>query len=237
MNRRYPHLWLDLDQTLYDFKNASRQALQATFTELQIPYVAENFLAYEQCNHDCWTAFENREMDAKLLRTERFRRFFERIGYRNEHLLQDISDSYLRHIVEFTTLLPGAIDFLKTVGPGRTVTIITNGLREAQRPRLAMENGIAGLFDHEVISDEIGVAKPDPGFFNVARQRCGAERKADILIVGDSLNSDIRGGLQYGVDTLWFNWENKPNDSPWQPTYERTDFEQIIDLLSTPAGA
>ena len=233
MALRYPHLWLDLDQTLYDFKNASQQALKATFKDLAIPHTSENFLAYEHCNYDCWTAFENKEMDAKLLRTERFRRFFERIGYRNEQLLMDISDTYLRYIVEHTTVLPGALDFLKQVRPGRTITIITNGLREAQRPRLRMPGGIGGLYDHALVSDELGVAKPATEFFELAARECGMTDKSEVLVVGDGLNSDIRGGLQYRVDTVWFNWEDKPNSTPWQPTYVAHDFTGILEILAS----
>jgi FMN phosphatase YigB (HAD superfamily) len=113
--------------------------------------------------------------------------------------------------------------------------LITNGLKEVQRPRLA-RSAISGYFADIVISEEVGAAKPDARIFDAAFQRMGHPRKADVLMVGDSMSSDIRGGKAYGIDTCWFNPASKLRELDVDSRYEIADLCELVDLLAETEG-
>ena len=206
-----PHLWFDLDETLLDFTRAARTALHDVFNRLDIEASEANILLYETCNHECWTALENGEMTAQFLRGERFRRFLERLGHATEEAPEAVNDFYLRQLVEHTEPLPGALETLRRLRKGgHTISIITNGLREVQPPRLE-RTGVAELVNGTtVISDDIGVAKPDVRYFDHVWDQLGRPPKNEITVIGDSANSDLRGGMNFGVRTIWINARDKP---------------------------
>lgn len=223
-----PHLWFDLDETLLDFTGAARLALGDVFEKLHLEPSDANVLLYETCNHECWTALENGEMTAQLLRGERFRRFFERLGFSTDVAPERINAFYLERLVEHTQPLPGALDTLRRLhGNGHTLSLITNGLREVQPPRIARTGVGRWVNGATVISDEIGVAKPDERYFDYVWQRLGRPPKADITVIGDSANSDLRGGLNFGVRTVWVNARGKTLPPGMHPDRE---VRSVIEL-------
>jgi 2-haloacid dehalogenase len=113
--------------------------------------------------------------------------------------------------------------------------IITNGLRDVQRPRIA-KSAIGGCFAGVVISEEVGASKPDGRIFEVAFERMGCPRKEDVLIVGDSLSSDMQGGSDYGIDTCWFNPQKKPRDPDVEIDYEIRDLRELLALVEVADG-
>jgi FMN phosphatase YigB (HAD superfamily) len=110
------------------------------------------------------------------------------------------------------------------------LALITNGLHDVQRPRL--ENSpIRDFFEMVAISEEIGAAKPDPRFFDYVLQKIGNPSRSDVLVIGDSLTSDIQGGMNAGLDTCWYNPSGIPADPRFKPTYEIQTYSQLVDLL------
>ena len=103
----------------------------------------------------------------------------------------------------------GAYEVLQTLAKTSQIAILTNGLQSVQRGRLARSQ-IKPFIREIIISEEIGVAKPHVAFFEVASARTGNPPKSDILLIGDSLTSDIRGGVDYGIDTCWYNPTGEP---------------------------
>ena len=110
------------------------------------------------------------------------------------------------------------------------LALITNGLKEVQRSRLAGST-IGDCFEAVVISDEVGAAKPDRAIFEIAFSRMNHPRNEQVLIVGDSLTSDIRGGADYGIDTCWFNPMRKPRDLDVESQYEISDLSELLDIV------
>jgi HAD superfamily hydrolase (TIGR01509 family) len=110
------------------------------------------------------------------------------------------------------------------------LVLITNGLKEVQRSRLARST-ISDCFSDVVISDEVGAAKPDVRIFQVAFERMGNPEKADVLIVGDSLTSDIKGGNEYGIDTCWFNPAQLVCDQDVEIQYEIRRLDELRTIV------
>jgi HAD superfamily hydrolase (TIGR01509 family) len=111
------------------------------------------------------------------------------------------------------------------------LALITNGLKQVQRSRLA-QSSIGKYFEVVLISDELGVAKPHPDIFTVAFKAMGNPEKEHVLIIGDSLSSDIKGGSDYGIDTCWFNPHGKQPDAGIKITYEIQSLPQILTILN-----
>ncbi|MCA9932829.1 MAG: HAD-IA family hydrolase, partial [Anaerolineales bacterium] len=104
------------------------------------------------------------------------------------------------------------------------IAIITNGIAAVQRPRMA-RSPLQPFVEAFIISEEVGVAKPDPAIFDVAFAQMGEPQRTAVLIIGDSLSSDMQGGLNYGIDTCWYNPHGHTGSLP--VTYE---IRQLADL-------
>ena len=112
------------------------------------------------------------------------------------------------------------------------MVLLTNGLKAVQRPRFA-RSALRECFHDVVISEEVGFAKPDPRIFDIAFERMGQPAKEEVLMVGDSLNADIRGGIGYGIDTCWFNPEGAPREggSELAIRYEIRHLGELASLI------
>lgn len=225
----YPWILFDLDNTLYDFDAASHFALLKTFEEQGIEGSQKHQEAYYKINHACWTAFENGTMDFATLRNIRFKRFVEQLGLKAD--AKTMSDRYLQLLSVADHKIEGAIPLLDYLKPRHHLAVVTNGLKEVKRPQLS-KPAIAHYFKAIIISEEIGVAKPHRGFFEQTFERIGQPPKSEVIIVGDNLNSDIRGGNDFGIATCWFNPKQKRNDTAVNATFEIDRLDQLIDLVS-----
>jgi len=189
----------------------------------------EKYSVYKKHNHEAWQLFEQGKIDAGALRSQRFDRFFSEIDFEYDGL--KANNQYLDLLVENVQLIPTALELLKELeARALKMLIITNGLKEVQKPRIR-KMGLTGFFRDIIVSDEIGVAKPDVRFFKVAEKAAGTPQKDKVLVVGDSLSSDIAGGNNYGYDTCWYNPTGKSLVGAVRPQYEVNTLNEIIKLL------
>ena len=184
--------------------------------------------AYRRINVAAWHAFERGELQVTDLRSLRFARFFDEFGLDGDPL--GTSDRYIAFLGQGHYLLDGAEALIAAVTGRYDLALITNGISHVQRPRLAA-SPLANSFNPVVISDEIGVAKPDSAYFDHAFSRMGWPAREDVLIIGDSLSSDMQGGQNYGVDTCWFNPEGKKAPADLQITYEVRSLSELAGRL------
>ena len=224
----YDWIFFDADNTLFDFDRAEHDALELVLVDLGAAYDESYFEVYQQINKACWRAFENGELPKNQLRTIRFERFFAHYGLVADP--GDVSRKYLQKLSESAHLLEGADDLLLRLSNDYRLALVTNGLKEVQRPRFA-RSGIEHYFELIVVSDEIGVAKPERGFFDYVFRQIGGPRPDRVLIVGDNLNSDIRGGIQYGIDTCWYNPNGFRGEITVRPTYTIQKLEELPSIL------
>lgn len=228
---KIPYTWLffDADDTLFDYSRAENNALTATAEEFGLAGVPGLMPAYHAINQAIWIEFEQGKIDALRLRSERFARLFASLGIPTE--AEVFSLRYLVHLSRGFFLFDGVPQLLAKVAGQFQMGLITNGLPEVQRPRLS-GSGIGAYFKFVAISEELGLTKPDPAFFSAALAMAGNPDPRQVLVIGDSLSSDIRGGIQSGLDTLWYNPRGKAPDARWPATYEARTFTEILDILT-----
>jgi 2-haloacid dehalogenase len=232
MKKHYPWLWFDADGTLFDYNSAETVALQNTFHSLQLPFEEGYLNIYREINHRLWQALEKQEITPAALRFRRFELLLQELQLNASY--EEMSNIYVEQLASCAELMDGARDVLESLHKHSRIAIVTNGLQSVQRSRLA-HSVIKELISDIIISEEIGKAKPDAAFFETAAARLAARfgscPKTDILIIGDSLTSDIQGGVNYGIDTCWYNpgLEQKPDGLPI--TYEIRRLNELLDLL------
>ena len=221
----YQWLLFDADNTLFDFNLAEVKALENAFTDFGYRYNGTTGDTYRAINKQVWEQLEKGTITAAELRTARFSQLFDAIGIQGEP--EPFSEAYLRHLANCGDLIDGAESLIQQLSQNYNLALITNGLSDVQRPRLAA-SPLEPYFKTITISDEIGVAKPDSGIFDVAFGQMGNPQKTAVLIIGDSLSSDMQGGLNYGIDTCWYNPENKPTEMPVSYNIQRLDELEML---------
>ncbi len=225
----YTDLLFDIDNTLLDFKNGSRQAFSLTFGALGLDHSDEVYAVYNRINTAIWKQFESREIDAVTLRYKRFDDTMKALGIEGIDG-KTLSTNYLKNLIQTTTLYPAVEQLLTNLHSSYRLHVITNGLKEVQRARLKRLN-IDHLFTSITVSDEISVAKPQTAYFDHVFDNSPFKlTKANTLVIGDSLTSDIQGGNNYGLDTCWVN-HGKPNTTAIRPTYSIAEVIQVITIL------
>lgn len=228
MTTRYRWLLFDADDTLFDFGAAEAKALAEAFDEADVPFQPAWAPVYQRVNSAAWRAFEEGRITASSLRVQRFEDLFAEIGLGLDP--SAFSAVYLRHLGGQSQLVDGAAELVDAVRATHRIAIITNGLADVQRPRVA-RSAIAPWIEHLVISEEVGAAKPDAAIFDVAMRRMGDPKPAEVLLIGDSLASDIAGGVAYGIDTCWFNPRGKPAGDGAAATYQIGRLGDLLALL------
>ena len=225
---KYELLLIAADDTIFDYDRAEAYAFAATSRDLGVDYDEDRHLpVYRRINEGMWKALERGEIDQARLATERFRRTFEEL--RIEVNAGEFSDRYLERLGEADFLLPEAQATVEALAKEVSLVLLTNGLSRVQRSRFA-RSPVTRHFNQIVISDEVGVKKPDPGIFALATEGFDHIRKEAILMVGDSLSSDIRGGVNFGIDTCWYNPRQRPLPEDPRPTYQIDALSQLLEL-------
>jgi putative hydrolase of the HAD superfamily len=204
----YKAIFFDADDTLFDFPRAMRVALRACRREFGLR-VAQGALveAYRRHNLDVWRAFERGETDQAALRVERFRRLAAELGIR-ELPFDRISVFYLEALSSQPQLFPGALATIRRLAKKFPLALITNGIAMVQRRRFAA-SPITAYFQAVVISEEVGIAKPDPRIFAPALRKIGVDA-GEVLYVGDSVTSDMAAARNAGMDFCWLNPDGIP---------------------------
>jgi 2-haloacid dehalogenase len=229
MTQRYQWLIFDADDTLFDYAQAEQNALESTFHEFQLPYDTRTLELYRVINQQLWLRFEKREVTGAQIRTERFAQLLDALQL---HEPQGLAERYVDHLAEQTALMRGARETLDALHQTHRIAIATNGMTRVQRPRLA-RSPLAPFVSELIISEEGGAAKPAREFFDYAFARMGQPRKQDVLLIGDSLTSDMQGGAAYGIDTCWYNPKRQPRPAQPKVTHEIHDLRELIDLVGS----
>ncbi len=228
----YQWLLFDADGTLFDYDRAEAQALKGTFRDFNLPFEPEHAAEYQKINHQIWLDFENGQITAEALRVVRFERLFAatRVESGSPAFAEEFSGRYLHNLALASDLMAGAEQVVRALKARYHLGLITNGLKDVQRPRLA-RSAIADCFEIVAVSEEMGVAKPDPRYFDAVFEMMGRPAREGVLVIGDSLTSDIQGGVKYGLDTCWYNPGGRASDPRFKATYQIQKLEELINLL------
>lgn len=222
---RYKAVLFDVDDTLLDFQAGNRNAVNQLMDELGY-FDPDRYDQYEAINLKCWQALEAGLLTQNQLKLARFVRFFDRYPVPGDP--RWAAERFVTLLGQQSILLPHALETVAQIAERLPVAIVTNGITAIQRSRLAL----SPLKDHVtevVISEEVGVSKPRPGIFEIALDRLGV-KAGEALMVGDGVNSDIRGANNAFIDACWYNPEGKALPEGVHAEYEITDIRQCVDI-------
>jgi len=228
--KHYQTLLFDLDDTLLDFGQAENQALEKLFMELAIPLTKDMRETYKMFNTGLWRAHEEGKIGREELVNTRFAIFFEHYGKKVDGA--EYERKYRSYLNDGHQLIEGAMELIQTLRDKFELYIVTNGVVATQEKRLK-DSGLSPYFHHVFVSEEVGYQKPKLEFFDHVFQKLSHVDKAKTLIIGDSLTSDIQGGVNAGIDTCWYNPHAKKNNIDVQPTYEIRKLEELGRILNT----
>jgi YjjG family noncanonical pyrimidine nucleotidase len=201
-------IYFDLDDTLLDFTNASKRAFAKLLAHYQLSNEKISYDIYQIGNHKTWIEFEQNKISSQELRSLRFKRFLSAIHCSRKLNPLEMNQTYILYLIDETTLIPGATELIHFFKGKIPMGILTNGLKEAQRPRL-MKAALFSFFNEVIVSDEIGISKPNPSIFDFARRQAGNISNGHILLIGDNPYTDIQPAQKAGFKTIWYNPDNK----------------------------
>lgn len=219
---------LDLDDTILDFKKAESQALCKTLCSLGIEPSQHIVQLYSDYNLSQWKRLERGEITRAEVKVNRYRLLFDDLGV-------DVSPEKATQIYEDNLcighyFIQGAPEMLKKLKDRFDLYLVSNGTKRVQEGRLSSA-GISGCFKEIFISENVGYNKPSKGFFDFCFSRIPDFKKEETVIIGDSLTSDILGGINSGIKTVWFNPNRNKNDSDIKPDYEISSLDEAEKLL------
>lgn len=220
----YDWVLFDADETLFRFDDL--RGLKNMFKNYAIEFTEQDYKEYKEINSKLWKDYQNGIITADEIRQKRFKQWGERLGKTSMQLNSD----FLTAMANICEPLEGTVSLLNSLKGKVKMGIITNGFTEWQEIRLER----LGLTEHinlVVTSEQAGVAKPHRNIFNHALSRMDNPSRERVLMVGDTFESDIKGGIDSGLHTCWFNAHNKPLTADTHPTYQVTSLSELEIML------
>lgn len=215
------HLFFDLDHTIWDFDKNAEETLRELYAHYQLHKLGlsscEDFIAaYTHNNHQLWAAYHIGKISKETLRAQRFSKTFTQLGVHPDHIPQQFEADYVRITPTKTNLFSGSEKVLAYLQEKYTLHIISNGFKESTLVKMEM-SGLNPYFRNVIISEDVGVNKPDKAIFEYALDKAKALKHESIMI-GDSIEADIRGAQGFGMKAIYFNPLSKeiPEDVNWQ---------------------
>ena len=222
-------LFLDLDDTILDFQKAEHIALQRSLEEFGVTPTEAVCARYTQINKAHWEALERKELTREQVMVGRFATLFRELGVEAD--AESCSERYMENLSIGHYFLPGAREAVESLSGKYKLYLASNGTKKVQTRRLESAD-IGEFFQDIFISQDMGADKPSVAYFERCFARIPGFDPQKAMIVGDSLSSDIRGGINAGIRTCWVNPAHKdPGDL--KPDYEIEALSQLEALLET----
>lgn len=225
----YNCVLLDFDETLVSFNQSERIAITKVYNKYNIPATEENIAFYHKENERLWRDFEKGRIKKKDIERNRFAKVIAKFGLSGVTGDQ-MNRDYVNYLKNSAILLDGAIEFLEDIEDYATIAIVTNGIDAVQQNRLKLSR-VIDFADGVFTSEKAGYNKPDKRIFLNALKTLGIENNKKVLVVGDNLHSDIKGGINAGLDTCWVNFDNVENTTNIKPTYTALDYTQLKTII------
>jgi 2-haloacid dehalogenase len=224
----YRIVLFDADNTLLDFTRAEHDALCACLAARGLPHDEDTVAAYSAINDGHWKRLELGLTTRDRLKTERFVDFFASIDYHGDPVL--MARDYESTLGKQTCLLDGALELIQSLYCKCELYIVTNGITAVQQSRFG-GCALAPYFDQCFISEQMGCAKPEKRFFDLVAASIPNFDSKEAIVIGDSLSSDILGGINAGLDTCWYNPKEKTAPADMHITYTVTRLSDIQHIV------
>ena len=226
---KYEVILFDIDETLFDFQKTEKEALKNTFIEFNLQYEEDFHLAkYKEMNKVLWKKLEENQISLKDLKEKRFEKYLEDLSINISYEI--FNKAYINNLGRGSFLLPKAQDTVKALSQNHQLAVITNGFEDVQKPRIE-KSGLSEYFKEIIISESVNYSKPHPSIFEIALKNLNYFDKSKVLMVGDSLSSDIQGGINFGIDTCWYNPSNIEPKENIKANYTIKSLDELISLV------
>lgn len=222
-------LW-DIDGTLLDFEKAEKQAIRTCFEVFDLGECTDDMIAkYSVINKGYWERLERKEMTKPQILVERFREFFATEGIVTD-CAENFNKEYQLRLGDTICFCDDGYELVKSLKNRVKQYAVTNGTKVAQVKKLN-KSGLIDLFDDVFISEDIGVEKPDVKFFEHVWDEIGQYASDEVIIIGDSLTSDMQGGNNAGILCSWYNPKGLENTNGVKLDYEIQNLQEILKIL------
>lgn len=218
------HIFFDLDHTIWDFDKNAHETLTELYHGYKLEELGlsscETFIeTYTENNQLLWAEYHMGRITKEDLRAARFHKTFIQLGIAPESVPRKFEDDYVRMSPMKKNLFEGSEKVLSYLQKKYTLHIISNGFKETTLTKMDLCN-LNPYFTNVFISEDVGVNKPDRAIFEFALNKAGASKEESIMI-GDSIEADIRGAQDYGIKAIFFNplKKDKPADVEWEITH------------------
>jgi len=226
---KYKWVLFDADNTLFDFHASSEIAFHQSFKHHGIESDDNIYNSFREINLRTWKAYDENKLSHEEIKRVRFQSLFDQHGIRGIDPL-DFNSLYFERLVHNARYVEWALELLDLLDGKVRLAIITNGMKEVQRPRL-LYCGLMDRFDLVVISGEIGLSKPNRSFFQYVFERMDFPDKKEVLVVGDNIFADIKGGNDFGFDTAWFNPHLTANQNGIEADFEIASLKELKTII------
>ena len=219
---------IDLDNTLIDFNECARHSIINAFSELGFTYTDKVFETFITENVKIWKRLEKGEITKPQLRADRWNIILKKLGIDFDGTV--LEEMFENGVAKGAYAVDGAYELLDYLKDKYKLYIVSNGFRFVQESRLKIGN-FEKYFCDVFVSEDIGIPKPAKEFFDYCFEKLGNPHKNDAILIGDSLTADIIGGINYGIDTVWFNKNNEPLSDNIKPTHTVNTLKEIQKIL------
>ena len=223
-------LW-DVDGTLLDFQAAEAAAIRSLFREFGFGECPDEMIRrYSELNLSYWKRLERGELTRQEVLIGRFRQFFDEEGLDSSKAVP-FNEKYQIRLGDTIVFRDDSFEVVRTLRGYVKQYAVSNGTVAAQTKKLRV-SGFAALMDRVFLSEKIGIEKPDGRFFDAVFEEIGNVNRKEVLIIGDSLTSDILGGMNAGIRTCWYNPEGEKAPETYRIDMEVQDLRELIPLLT-----
>ncbi len=217
----YKHIFFDLDHTIWDFDKNAEETLFELYGNYSLKELGlhspDLFIeTYTKNNHQLWADYHTGKISKDYLRQTRFKKTFTDLGLSAELIPDNFENDYVEICPTKTNLFPEAHETLSYLNAKYTLHLISNGFKESTEYKIE-NTGLSAYFKNVIISEVVGANKPDKAIFEYATSKAGGIAK-ESLMIGDSIEADIRGAKGFGMDAIYFNpnFMDVPDDVNWQ---------------------
>lgn len=220
-------IFIDLDDTILDFKKAEGVALRRMLLSFNVEATDENVSLYSQINDKMWKRLERKEATREEILVLRFKEFFEAVNVNADAF--DANERYKEFLSQGHFFMPEAEELLEVLYKKHRLFIVSNGTTFVQNGRIKSAN-IKRYFEDIFLSQDVGFDKPDARFFEACFNTISGFNRREAVILGDSLSSDILGGINANISTCWYNPQSKPSGDI-KPNYEIHSLLEFLEII------
>lgn len=219
---------IDLDNTIIDFNECARHSIMGIFEDLGFHYDDNVFETFITENVKIWKRLERGEIDKPYLRANRWNIILGKLGIEYDGTI--IEERFENGVAKGAYPVEYAYELLEYLYSKYDLYVVSNGFRFVQESRVKIGK-FDKYFKELFLSEDIGIQKPDIRFFNYCYEKIGCPPKEKLILIGDSLSADIQGGINFNVETIWFNKNNEPQNDTIKPTYTVNHLKEIENIL------